>query len=85
MAGLEDDVSNKRIEEDRSVTIEAAIVRVMKARKTLSHQELIGEVLSRLTFFKPDVQVIKKKIENLIDREYLQRDTEDGNKYIYLA
>jgi hypothetical protein len=31
------------------------------------------------------LQVIKKRIEALIDREYLERDTENSNTYRYLA
>ncbi|KAE9208405.1 hypothetical protein PF004_g16772, partial [Phytophthora fragariae] len=70
---------------DRSIAIEAAIVRIMKARKTLQHQQLISEVLSQLAFFKPNLKVIKRRIEALIDREYLERDPDQANTYRYLA
>jgi cullin 1 len=85
MASLEESHSQKNVEEDRSIAIEAAIVRIMKARKTLQHQQLISEVLSQLAFFKPNLKVIKRRIEALIDREYLERDPEQANTYRYLA
>jgi len=40
----------------------------MKARKTLSHNELVAEVVRQLmTRFTPTPAVIKKRIEGLID------------------
>ena len=45
---------------------------------------LILETISQLSHFKPDVAMIKGRIENLIEREYLER-IEDGSKYRYLA
>jgi len=86
MASLEDaSQTTKRVEEDRSVAIEAATVRIMKARKTLSHQQLLSEILTQLAFFRPDPKVIKRRIENLIEREYLERDPDNQNTYRYLA
>lgn len=85
MASLEDSQNTKRVEEDRTVSIEAACVRIMKARKTLSHQQLVAEVLAQLSFFKPNPKVIKRRIEALIDREYLERDPDTPNTYRYLA
>ena len=85
MASLDASHNNKRVEEDRSIAIEAAIVRIMKARKTLQHQQLIAEVLSQLAFFKPNPRVIKRRIEALIEREYLERSTDNTNVYNYLA
>lgn len=85
MSLLEESHNPKRVEEDRSIAIEAAIVRIMKARLTLSHQQLVAEVLSQLSFFRPDPKVIKRRIEALIDREYLERDQENQNTYKYMA
>ncbi|CAH0370934.1 unnamed protein product [Pelagomonas calceolata] len=85
MASLDESHNPKRVEEDRTVAIEAAVVRIMKARKALSHQSLLAEVLSQLAFFRPNPKVIKRRIEALIDREYLERDPEVANAYRYLA
>ncbi|KAJ9110295.1 hypothetical protein QFC19_001698 [Naganishia cerealis] len=46
----------------------ACIVRIMKDKKTLGHNELVNEVIRQLMArFTPTPAVIKKRIENLID------------------
>ena len=85
MASLDTTLNTKRVEEDRSIAIEAAIVRIMKARKTLPHQQLLSEVLAQLAFFNPNPRVVKKRIEALIDREYLERSADNAHVYNYLA
>lgn len=42
------------IQEDRSIAIEAAIVRIMKSRKKLDHNTLVQEVMQSLRMFKPN-------------------------------
>eukprot|EP00978_Attheya_sp_CCMP212_P006941 scaffold16220_cov51-Attheya_sp.AAC.4 len=81
MASLDTNHSPKKLEDNRLLAIEAAIVRIMKARKTLQHQQLVAEVLSQLAFFKPNPRVIKKCIETLIDREYLERNADNSQMY----
>lgn len=85
MASLDSSFNTKKVEEDRTIAIEAAIVRIMKARKTLQHQQLLSEVLAQLSFFNPNPRVVKKRIEGLIDREYLERSQDNPGVYNYLA
>jgi len=82
----EKDSTRQTVDEDRKHAIEAAIVRIMKTRKSLEHQKLILEASTQLMrHFKPDPKQIKKRIEDLIAREYLERDTSNPNLYKYLA
>lgn len=89
--------------------VDAAIVRIMKTRKVLSHTLLITELFQQVmqsTDGAIPVSVIeltmpyirhwqlkfpvkpadlKKRIESLIDREYLERDRNNPQIYNYLA
>ncbi|CBF75050.1 cullin culC [Aspergillus nidulans FGSC A4] len=78
--------TEEKMNNERGGSIEAAIVRIMKQRKTLIHSNLISEVLSQLSArFVPDVNMVKRRIESLIDREYLERVSEDPPTYGYVA
>lgn len=75
-----------KVEDDRKHEIEAAIVRVMKSRKVLDHNNLITEVTQQLKHrFLPNPVLIKKRIESLIERDYLARDVQDLKLYNYVA
>ncbi|XP_067950134.1 cullin-3-like [Watersipora subatra] len=75
-----------KVDDDRKYEIEAAIVRVMKARKRMQHNLLIAEVTTQLkTRFMSSPTVIKKRIEGLIDRDYLSRSQDDIKTYTYVA
>jgi len=80
----ENEQTTERVFQDRQYQIDAAIVRTMKARKTLTHSLLVSELFTQLKFpLKPPD--IKKRIESLIDREYLERDPGSSSVYRYLA
>ncbi|KAF8111551.1 hypothetical protein N665_0074s0080 [Sinapis alba] len=74
------------VDKDRRYAIDASLVRIMKSRKVLPHQQLVSECVEQLRrMFKPDIKMIKKRIEDLITRDYLERDTENPNTFKYVA
>ncbi|CAK8544281.1 unnamed protein product [Lathyrus sativus] len=74
------------VDKDRRYAIDASIVRIMKSRKVLGHQQLVSECVEQLgRMFKPDIKAIKKRIEDLITRDYLERDKDNPNTFKYLA
>jgi len=78
--------TRQRVEEDRKPQIEAAIVRIMKSRRVLDHNSIMMEVTKQLQpRFMPNPVVIMKRIESLIEREFLERDKTDRKMYRYLA
>lgn len=78
--------TRSKVDEDRKHEIEAAIVRIMKARKKMQHNVLITECTEQLkSRFLPSPVVIKKRIESLIEREYIARTAEDRKVYTYVA
>ena len=75
-----------KVEDDRRHLIEATIVRVMKARKKMNHNDLISEVMKILSaIFQPTSLMIKQKVEGLIEKDYMMRDPDDRRVYLYRA
>lgn len=76
--------TKEHIFQDRQYAIDAAIVRILKARKQLGHTMLISEIFSQLKFPAKPAD-IKKRIESLISRDYIERDDENPQIYKYVA
>ena len=64
-----------------------SMLTLSRQRKELLHQKLVAEVIQQLTArFLPDVNMVKRKIESLIEREYLERiEDREPAAYRYLA
>ena len=73
------------IDLNRKFALEASIVRIMKTRKEMNHNDLISEVFKHITLFKPEVKLIKKCIESLLEKEYIERSFNKQNTYTYVA
>uniref|UniRef100_A0A8C9GED0 Cullin family profile domain-containing protein n=1 Tax=Piliocolobus tephrosceles TaxID=591936 RepID=A0A8C9GED0_9PRIM len=58
----------EKTKEDRSLAIEAAIVRVMKIHKKLFYDQIFDYVKDTLSTFAPTNKVIEKKIDLLVER-----------------
>jgi cullin 3 len=82
----ENTATHASVDQDRMISIQAAIVRVMKSRKMLHHNALLAEVVRLLSsLFSPSFASIKLNIEKLIEKEYLKRDEKDSAIYHYLS
>jgi len=77
-------VVEEELKLERGFTLEAMIVRIMKARKNENHNNLVAEVIWQVTLFKPIPSMIKEAIEWLIEKEYLERDTANRSIYKYI-
>jgi len=78
--------THSAVDEDRKLYLQAAIVRIMKARKILKHNLLIQEVISQSRArFAPSISMIKKCVEALIDKQYLERTKDSTDEYSYVA
>ncbi|KAI9451539.1 Cullin-4B [Russula earlei] len=74
------------VEGDRKHYLDAAIVRIMKARKQLTYEQIKFETIESVRrHFVPDVVNIKQRIDGLVEQEYLRRDEEDRNLFFYVA
>ena len=58
----------------------------MKARKELKNEELKTATIDAVkNHFVPDVEMIKQRIGELVDQEYLKRIEKDMNTFLYVA
>lgn len=76
----------EKVEDFRRYEIEAAIIKVMKARRTIDNNTLQQETVKLLIQkFNPDASAIKVRIEQLIVRGFIERDENDKRIFKYIA
>jgi cullin-4 len=56
----------------------------MKDRKTLSHSDLMAQLLLKVNF-PLDTSMVNKRIDTLIEKDYIKRNAQDASIYEYLA
>jgi cullin 3 len=72
--------------EDRKHLIEAAIVRIMKTKRQLDQNGIVVELAKIFeNRFTPSINMIKDRVENLVDREFIARDNENVKLFYYVA
>ena len=78
--------AKEEIDGDRTQFLQAVIVRTMKTRKTLTHTQLVQEVIDQCkSRFRANVALIKRQIDALIEMEYLMRAKDKADVYNYCA
>ena len=82
----ETEKTHQHISKNRKHEIEACIVRTMKTKKAMSHSELVAAIIDQLkSRFTPQIANLKKRIESLMEREYIERDPNNVKSYRYIA
>jgi len=71
------------LNQERELLLQSKIVKIMKARKTFPFNKLVDETIEHCSSkFLPQVKVVKKVIEDLILKEYLNRNEDKTLTYI---
>ncbi|ORX80888.1 Cullin-domain-containing protein [Anaeromyces robustus] len=79
----ENEITRQAVDNDRKLFLQAVIVRIMKSKKELQHTILIKEVIEQSkNRFVPYIPAIKQAIEQLIDKQYIERVNNDYYAYI---
>lgn len=73
-------------EEARRPIIQACLVKIMKSRRQIGHQELVGDAMRFLSnHFVPEASAVKEQIGALIERDIIKRHPSEQGVYLYVA
>ncbi|KAH8925995.1 hypothetical protein BT69DRAFT_1331677 [Atractiella rhizophila] len=76
----------KHVDKSRLLTIEAAVVRVMKCSKELTTQNLVTETISAVRGqFKPVIKDIDNAVRALVEKGFLSKNDGEPETYTYVA
>ena len=76
----------KNVLKQREFEIDAAMVRIMKSRNVLNWNELTSESIRALKDrFQPNPRMLKRRLESLIEREFIERDPDNSKLLKYCA
>ncbi|KAL1738064.1 hypothetical protein HDZ31DRAFT_78664, partial [Schizophyllum fasciatum] len=74
------------IEGERKHILDAAIVRIMKGKKELSLQELLNTVIAAVhKHFAPEASEVKRRVEAMVEQEYIERIPGKQHTFRYVA
>lgn len=67
--------------------IDSTITRIMKGRigKQTTHSELITETVRQIELFVPKVDMVKFRIESLIEKKIIKRKDDNYDQYEYIS
>jgi hypothetical protein len=80
----DDPLLSQSISSERRMVLQSSIVRLLKATKVMSLNDITEHLLSTLKVFIPSPALIKLSIEDLIDKEFIRR-TDNNSVFEYLA
>lgn len=71
---------SENIQEDRKLKLDAILMSIVKKNKIIEFSELIKEVCQKIKdYFNPDIEIIKLRIDSLLDRSLISRDENNIN------
>jgi hypothetical protein len=73
------------VDNERVLAIQGCIVRVLKSNKVMEYADVVRTVEKLMLKFNPTSKAIRKEIDDLIKKDYLERDAENFNRLRYLA
>ncbi len=74
-----------QVDTERVQAIQGCIVRVLKSNKIMDYGEVVKTVEKLMLKFNPTSKAIRREIDDLIKKEFIERDPENFNRLRYLA